>query len=663
MASIGSVSGSISSKFKVLKTSFPGDKYVFWQQSGCFARIYHQDGRTSDLYFEIDSCNTDKTITDVGGSFSLSLLPNRPWDELIQPDDFIRIFMGDQVIAQSNSKAAFNVASGDVSLSSRVFPLPSLFSGGSKLKIPLTGTSPLVRSGKSVNGTADRDAPPQLVMYERFFGKIDRCERIKSAPSRTSGSSVQFSVSGRGFGSILQDMIVYCNEHVPGLNAINIWYNSLISVDSKSPSQLVKEYLSVVLSVVPFPQWQLPDSLVKDYLLPSVSAANQAEAKKLLGQAFTRITQQAASNPNLSAGASSVFQSLVAKSSTHPERSPISLISLDGFGETYGVMLQQSFMNDSSSGVFDKIKYLSNAAFNEFWCDLCPNGDPEGGSATSAPLLPTFVMRQRPYNIVDDMLYSTPAFYKEYVAKLKTFPASTVTPGQSLLDLMDQGFTILGAVDDPGAIESLISENLSGISVVDVEFRPTLLEYQVGVSGHDRQNAFEVLPDQNSGQSGTGAARALLAENGGFRIDPDSITKYGFRILGLSTPYATPAPTKSQGGDYTQIMKDFSELIANWYFMNPAFFNGRMVCRFLPSARIGVPVSYIETHIRPDSPYAKLELSYCQGISDSYKRGQVLKTSVTVTRGIRYKLESLIITTAVASGLSGSISDMTKGLA
>ena len=131
-----------------------------------------------------------------------------------------------------------------------------------------------------------------------------------------------------------------------------------------------------------------------------------------------------------------------------------------------------------------------------------------------------------------------------------------------------------------------------------------------------------------------------MSENDGFKIDTESVKRFGFRIMELSTIYGQPDDAQNATQDYGQLLKGFSSLIANWYFMNPDLLNGRIVCRFLPEARLGVPIKYYRTRVSPTNPYPKMEMYYCQGVTDNYSYGQPITTTLTAIRGIRYNLNA-----------------------
>jgi len=621
----------------------PGRNYVFAQQSGCGAKIYPNggDNRSSrQLFYEIQSCTCDRTTTDIGGSFTIVLTATHPWDELIQPDDFIRIFMGDQIVQQKNSNGAYNFASGVLD-QSKSSPLKA-----DVVMVPLPGAGGNVVGGKVAQGTSF--AMNYLAMYERFVGKVDRVEKNVSAPSGQSGSITTYTVSGRSIGAIIQDISLYYNEWLPGLNAINVFFGSSVPLQA-SPSEFVQQVLSVVLSAVPMPQWNLPDEFIRDMNYGSVQADNVAAAEKNLASFKSRL----ASAPSLSgsilgaANAIAELNRLVSEIQNVPTNSPYVILSTLGIKTTYGSTFNRSFLNSTTTGLFDLIKHLSNDAFNEFFIDLCPAGNPDGGLASGNIPVPTIVMRQRPYNMTSQMLSGLAEYLKKPASKLGTFPAVDL-PGisSSLFDQSKNAVSVFGPLanaDIQTYTAALVGQGSPDI-FSSAGFHPSMMGYDVGLSSHDRINAFLTLGSYNRGQANQ-TDRILLSENGGFSVDVESIKRYGFRIMELSTQYAQPDDSKTAQSDFAQILTNFSKTIANWYFMNPQFLNGRIVSRFLPEARLGIPCKYYETRISPTNPYPKMELFYVQGVTDNYTYGQPVTTTLTVIRGIRYDISKNASTT------------------
>jgi hypothetical protein len=107
----------------------------------------------------------------------------------------------------------------------------------------------------------------------------------------------------------------------------------------------------------------------------------------------------------------------------------------------------------------------------------------------------------------------------------------------------------------------------------------------------------------------------------------------------FSTQYCQP-PSKVAVNetDYIIKMKTFSQTIANWYFLNHRFLNGKMVCRFLPKARPGIPCKYYETKKTRNNPSPKVEISYVQAVVDSFSRGSAMTTTLECIRGLPYTL-------------------------
>lgn len=622
----------------------PGDKYVSQQQSGCGVKVYpNSDSRSvRHLYWEIQSATVERTTVDIGGGFTITLAPTEPWDEIIMGDDFVRIFMGDQIMRGFLGPDGYNFGSGSLDQS-------QARARTDIVSVPVPETGFTYSEGGGVR-YGNRKPQNYLVMYERMVGKVDRVQKVEEAMGGPDdGYSVSYVVTGRTLGSIIQDTALYYNEWLPGLNAINIFFGSNLEL-IQSPSEFVRDILSVVLSAVPLPQWQLPKSLVDDLNFGNIAAENAELASKNLNAFKQRISSGIGQNPVSGlANALTELNKLVKEIDNNGNNNPFNVMSTKSFKETTGSTLNKSFLSSQSNGLLDMVKHLSNDAFNEFYFDLCPGGVVDGGSLSSSIGVPSLVMRQRPYDITEDMLSNVSTFLEGNRDKLSRFGrakddvdiASLTSASKSLSELDNNSITIYSReqqadvnkyLQDISKISSSKSFFIPGGTAI-----PTCLKNETGYSNHDRLNAFLVLGQYNRGHQNQ-TDRILMSENGGFKIDPESIKRYGFRIMELSTIYAQPDDKKNAQSNFGELLKGFSSLIANWYFMNHNFLNGRIVCRFLPEARLGIPVKYYQTKVTPYNPYPKMEMSYCQGVTDSYQYGQPLTTTLTVIRGIRYNL-------------------------
>lgn len=623
-----------------------GADHVFEQQNGCGVRIYpNSDSREPmNLFYEIDSCSVDRSIVDIGGSFTFTLLPTAPWDELIEADDFVRIFMGDQIMQGNPGENTYNFAAGPLDQG-------KVRARGDVVKVALPGTE-----SRQVS---------TLIMYERMVGKVDRVQRVEEAMgSESGGPQVRYVVSGRSMGAIIQDISLYYNEWLPGLNAINIFFGSNVSLFN-SPSEFVQQILSVVMSAVPMPQWQLPKSLVADLNYGTIAADNAAIAEKNLGKFKDRIKQSIVQNPTSGLeNALTELNKLLNEINGSGDCNPFRVLSIKSFKPTFGTTFDKSFLNSTTTGLFDLLKHLSNDVWNELYFDMCPGGMIDGADTANKVAVPSIVMRQRPYDISPTMLEGASDYLAPYKAKLSKFPRATVDVdgfpelteiSSSLADLDNNSLTIYSRQQNAD-----VSNYLNSLGALTARSKvllpgghhvPTAISNETGRSNHDRLNAFLTTGDFNRGQGGQ-TDRLVMSSNGGFKVDVDSIRRFGFRIMETSTIYGQPDNSKNQPQDYALRLKAFTAMNANWYFMNPAFLNGRITCRFLPDARLGIPIKYFETRVDQWNPYPKMELFYCQGVSDNYKYGQVMTTTLTTIRGIRYNL--------LANRQSGMKSELNK---
>lgn len=625
------------------------DQYIYRQNGGCGVRIYPngigvEAPSKIDLFYEIRMADCERSTTDVAGGFSLFLLPTAPWDELIRPDDFLRIFLGDQLRYPSDETNAFNFASGQLDSQHFGAKLPTIDAFGlSGIQVPIPGSV-------KANGQASKEASAgMLQMFERMLGKVDRVQKVKNGPGPNQGTTAGYTVSGRSFGALVQDISLYYNEFLAPLNAINIFLSSGVALSAGSPDELVKEVLAIILTNVPFQQWMLPPALVADMngQRPGeapISVKNQIYVQEKMAGFQQRLAQfqLLSKNANYKGDIVGKLQALTSGAGAIPALSPLSIISLEGIFECFGETFNRSLLSSTTTGLYDIIKHLSNPQFNEFWFDMCPNGEPDGGRATSKPLYPTYVLRQRPYNITPELLTGASQFIMDEVDSLGglgTFPPEELDNiSADLIDLLPSSFSVTGPLANTSVSLSGSFESFSDPDI-DAGYLPTVMPggYDCGYSGHDRFNAFLVLGNYNSAQN-EGTSRVIAASAGGFNLSIDSIRKYGIRVMEISTQYAQPSQGKVQDSDLGQTMGTFSRTIGNWYFMNPALLNGRLTCRFLSQARIGVPVKYFETRITPDNPYPKVELFYVQGVADHFEVGAPITTTLTVIRGVRYNL-------------------------
>lgn len=605
----------------------PNNKYIKQIQSGCAVKIYHNGpnaGKTTKLFFEIKKCTTNRSIKDIGGGFTLYLHPTQPWDDIIKGDDYIRIFYGDELSNANDLSYSYNIASQDSPLD----VLPDVLK--SKLEIPLSGSGWSYEDDRVIyNNSAE--APKTLTMYERFFGKIDRVQRIARGPGKNQGTSVHYAVTGRFFGAMLQDIILQYNDFIPGFNAINMWARQTADTVEKRPDELVYLYLENLLAVTPMPQFQLPYPLILDYMDPEEIVARGEEIAKNVTSMINQLSEAMISTkPTVEAFKR--LNSLISNAKDMIANSPLMIISLLNMEHTHGINYDTSWLTNMSSSSYDFLKYLSNPQFNEFYCDMLPAGLNEG-TAESDYVYPSFVMRQRPYDI-DPVMLSGLANSVDISGYVEP---PDVASKLSLLDLINDAVVIFG----PATKENEFNETYKQNSVIMNEregedfYEPTMMDYQMGYTSISRFNSYLCLNAFASGSGEGGGAKLLLAEIGGYIIDTDSIAKYGFRSMETTTQYASPS---GESDSYLQNMVDFTKMLANWYCLNPSLMDGVMTCRFLKKARLGIPCVYIETRKTPSNPYPKLELSYIQSIQDDYEYGKPITTTLTLTRGLRYDL-------------------------
>lgn len=652
------------------QTSDP-DNYAYQQNGGCAVRVYANlvDGdtrdATTDLFMEIKACDTDRSTTDVAGAFSFTLLATQNWDEIIRPEDFVRIFLGDQIVTSNGDVNSYNFASGEIGLQSSLVDL-SAQQFGITVPIPNSGTPGNFYQGGKVGNSDGLPTVAKLIMQERFIGKVDRVSRITAGPGPNQGTTVAFTVSGRSLGSIIEDISLYYNDYLGPLNAVNMFLDSGLSQVDTSPDQIVHDALLTVLMSIPFPQWTLPDALVSD-LNPGPGKFRDAQlvaASELLQQYRTRLN-----NPQTSISAPASYKgdvvskmnSLLNSSGTTDINSPICSISLDGILPCFGRNFDRSFLQSVTTGLFDLIKELSNPAWNELFFDLCPNGDPNGGTAADDILYPTIVLRPRPFNITQAMLNGLPDFLQPAAAKIHDFPAENIenAASASLLDIMPSSFSVFGPMANPNIDLSgtQFSQFADGDDDIAGGFTPSVMPngYDCGYSGHDRQNFWIVTGSYAAPQSTAGSSLVVAVQSNSVQVNIESIKKYGMRSVWVSTPYFQPEPDQVQAQSLGDVTGPFTNTLANWNFMNDGLLNGRITCRFLRRARVGVPVKYFETRITPQNPYPRMEVFYVQGVSDHFEAGQPISTTLTVIRGLRYDLsqagDSLI---ATASSLLGA---------
>jgi hypothetical protein len=612
------------------------DAYAYDQNSGCAAKIYKADDEAGGdylLYHEIQACRCERSVEDINGSFSMTLLPTRPWDELINPDSFIRIFMGDKISSHDINDSHFNIASGFIGID--INSNFAYLGDSSVLPIPVYG-----------NGTQKRIKKASfLLMYERFFGKIDRVERVEHQTE--SGPRVMFQVSGRSFGSIIQDITLYYNENIAGLNAVNVFYGTTIPYIA-SPDEIIRELLTTILTAVPFPQWQIPTSLARD-LDNEVVKENLEIAEKTIDAFLKRIEEAPESTRKQNTNFMDNIKTLLKSAKNSGSKSIFAYLSLKSIKPTAGKNFNRSFMTAQSSttGFFELLKGLTNEFMNEFWFDMCPNGVANdealsytNGRSEIARNIPTVVFRQRPYNIAKGMTQNVADYLISPTETLNdSFKEEQTGVSLSLLELMPSAFTIMGATDRVNS-PAILNDKLEQIIGKATSYTPTVLNYSVGRSGHDRHNGFCVLPMQSE-QISQMTVRILSADAGGIIIDPVSIKKYGFRMMELQSFYVQSGQkSDEEESTFQSLLASFSKTIANWYYLNPYFLNGSITCRFLPEARIGVPCRYIKTRIDDVNRYPKIELFYVQALVDEYTYGAQITTTLTVIRGIRYNLET-----------------------
>lgn len=625
------IPSSISNLFQPSKKE-AGDqfsKYIENQQGGCGIAHYPQGNRsTRKLFWEVLACNVDSTITDVGGSFSFTLAPTEAWDEVILPDDYVRIFMGDQIASIGGLGGQYNFGDKvDLSKSGRT----------DVVAVPLPQSE--WKYSDSTVSYGQQKAIPSLIMFEKMLGKVDRVERVESPGDAQGGPKVTFQVSGRSFGAIIQDISLYYNEFIPGLNAYNQFAKSQTTFQT-DPTNFVRQFLSISMTSVPLPQWNLPLSLINDLKYQTVAQDNAELTRKTLG-GFVKTIQSI--NADKFPGAAEILKKIqsVAKDIEGGQggnQSPFQVLSLKSMQKTLGEALNTQMLNSTTVGLYDLLKQLSNIAWNEFYFDLCPGGNITG-SLLADVAVPSVVMRQRPYNISQEMLKGLADSYEEGAEKYDKFPEEDLGDiGKSLFELDSSSIYVFGSVQDPNVASLTLGlGDLPEQVKARQGFVPMSFNVNVGRSNNDRVNGFSVLPQGLFGNEDY-IKKAVLASAGAYNFDVDSIVKYGFRMMELGTAFAGGKHPKTESQNRFEIAVSFNKLIQNWYFLNPFFYNGKITTKFMPEARLGVPLKYFATRTTPSNPFPRMDLFYVQGVGHSYQYGQMLTTTYTVTRGLRYNL-------------------------
>lgn len=589
------------------------DKYVANNQGACAARVYHQKGGVTNLFFQIKSCQIDKSLTSLGGSFSMTLVGDRNWDEIILPDDYIRVFMGDlsASVKPNQETSVYNFASNDLGV-------------GRQLKKNFLGDREVLL-GETYQKSGN------ILVYERALIKVDRCERTESGSGRNSANVSNFIVVGRLFGSILEDIKLFYSEYLPGLNAINVFWKSGATTYG-TPTDFVKNLLIVGLTSVPMPQWILPIDLINDMATRESLAGN----KEIMNDALKGLQQVLnAQATSLSTSSFEGYKELAKQSLefiNNPDRSPFNIISIKGLKQCFGNAVNTAYQsNNQNADMSSLIQSMCNQAFCEFWFDMCPDGDPDGGDVSEKKPIPTFVLRHRPYDITQTMV-NNQSLSLERGECDEFFPRQEFGGAEkSVEDLMSQAIHVYGPMD--GKDES----------------SPMVLPdgYKVGRSGDQRFNMFFCFGSWSNGQA-TPSTRIEMASKDLVKISQKSILYHGFRPLELSTAYAEPSKEKGQEVYYDNLKK-FSHTLANWYSLNHYFLNGTIATKFIPSARLGIPLVYWATRKkqyanRDGAKFdSRKEVFYVQGLSESFNVGSGLSMNFIVTRGLRYKVEKTTV--------------------
>jgi hypothetical protein len=602
-------------------------QYSYSQCPGCAVKYYKNDGsnKTGIIYFSIQNARVERSIGDINGSFSLTLLPDKDWDEIIAPDDYVRIFMGDNVTNDKKDSSNWNIQSGCLAIETNDDIGKTKYDPELQAQVPIGG-----KYGK----------PSYLVMYERMTGRIDRVERIEQQTE--AGLKVSFSVVGRSIAGALQDITLYYNEHIPGLNAVSVFFGSDAGT-MNTPSEAVKNVIALVLSTIPFPQLNVPKSLADDFSSAYFSS-NEQYVKEQMDKFQTRVDDNFKSTPNTQFDPNA-FNDMkrMMQSNTNSNAVPLYSLMMMDMSPTAGLNFNRSYMSitASTTGFYELLRSLSNQLMNEMWFDLCPGGKADVNTPNykfNEPVLPTLVMRQRPYDITPKMRYD--------VSSILEGPMETLRDKFTQKDLKQGGKITNNDLLNLKSNAIYITGSMNGLTTNDVNLKNhmpteglkyigTALQYNVGFSGGERHNGFCVLPVDTDPQN-QGTHKIASIDIGGFLIDTESIQRHGFRFMQGESQYTQPSIKNSDTQNFYQIAANYTKVIGNWYYLNPWMLNGNIVCRFLPRARLGIPCYYINTRKTLSSPNGRVELFYVQGVTDEYVFGEPIKTSLQVTRGLRY---------------------------
>jgi len=547
-----------------------------------------------DISDDVIDCNWDETFQ--GSTCSFTLLPRRPYQEMLYPGDWVSVY----------------VSSGA--------DMPSDF---------------------GVEGDPERADENIRV----FLGIIDAVRESTTVQTGTGVTQVRISVNCSGINKAFDRTTIYLNpslgpntafgQSLPGLATL-VWRVPMIGSPTSLPRAIALAYLGYG------GQFLLPDSyptglgteLTRAKRLKS-ALENAIAIEKTMGLLRVRGPGDSPTTPGTLQQIRSRLRRDIQPNSI------LSLVDLFNYVEDFLVdgRTHNAAHHDMQGSVWSLMQENVNPFLNEMFVSLLPEQDVTGKRGHLEEVdewgmrpryTPSLVIRERPFSWLDED-------YKVHTTKgLRPFKFGNVffssrekrasVPRLQYLDVAQaaKNKTRLLGVAEVG------KETSRSYRFVDrVKLRSKdITQESLGMSDNDTYNFF--MASQILSFLHEPTQKYTLVENGLIPVFlPESIKRYGLRTRELTTKFSSAGTGKISRFNSIDFLIRMLLLQDLWYQHQPWYRAGSITSRPVPKARVGMALDV--------SGPGREETFYIEGVSGAWQHTGAgtgtLTTSFTVTRG------------------------------